>query len=88
MDAALAALLDENLLAATREFAHWQTGAVCAEGTCISKSCPDWRCKGNDCLRIVPMPGATIGTGTPLSSVASHVALAGGGAAVVLLKSA
>jgi len=32
MDAALAALLDENLLAATREFARWQSGAVCAEG--------------------------------------------------------
>jgi len=32
MDPAFAALLDENLLAATREFAHWQSGAVCVEG--------------------------------------------------------
>lgn len=31
MDAALAALLDENLLVATREFARWQVGAVCLE---------------------------------------------------------
>lgn len=32
MDAALTTLLDENLLDATREFARWQPGAVCAEG--------------------------------------------------------
>lgn len=31
MDGALAMLLDENLLAATREFARWQPGAVCVE---------------------------------------------------------
>jgi hypothetical protein len=32
MDAALATLLDENLLDANREFARWQTGGVCVEG--------------------------------------------------------
>src|SRR5258705_145551 len=31
MDAALASLLDENLLAATREFARWQSGATCVD---------------------------------------------------------
>jgi hypothetical protein len=31
MDAALTALLDENLVFATREFARWQAGAVCLE---------------------------------------------------------
>jgi hypothetical protein len=31
MDAALAALLDENLLAAIREIGRWQPGAVCVE---------------------------------------------------------
>jgi ribosomal protein S18 acetylase RimI-like enzyme len=32
MEPAFAALLDESLLAATREFGRWQVGAVCAEG--------------------------------------------------------